>query len=216
MKYKVEYQFRWVLVLGFIILIYLSNLILIKLPFISIYFPEKEIESGLFAFLLSLFPRINFEMQVYSLQTVTVWTCGAIFGPRVGAIMLLIYLLIGFFGVPIFAGGGGLDYYKEPTFGYLISLPFNAYLSGYFYQRDNKTLAILIPMVTTHLLGILYLLLFKRSMLDISWHLSFSMIGYDLIFALLLTPLIPIFSFILKEMIMQEVPTRETLYRDNL
>ena len=130
--------------------------------------------------------------------------------------MLVIYLLIGFFGFPIFAGGGGVDYYKEPTFGYLISLPFNAYLSGLFYQKDNKTLAILIPMFTTHLFGILYLLLFKRSMLDISWHLSFSMIGYDLIFALLLIPLIPFFSFILKEMIMQEVPTREALYRDNL
>lgn len=216
MQYKVEYQFRWVLILGFIVLIYLSNLILIKLPFINIYFPEKEIESGLFAFLLSLFPKINFEMHVYSIQTVIVWACGTIFGPRVGAIMLVIYLLIGFFGFPVFAGGGGLDYYKEPTFGYLISLPFNAYLSGLFYQKDNKMLAVLIPMVTTHLLGILYLLLFKRSMLDISWHLSFSMIGYDLIFALLLTPLIPFFSFILKEMVMQEVPTRETLYRDNL
>ena len=215
MQYKVEYQFRWVLLLGFIVLIYFSNLVLIKLPFVSMYFPQKEMGSGLLAFLLSFFPKLSFEMQVYSFQTVIVWACGVLFGPRVGAITLAIYLLIGFFGFPVFAGGGGFDYYKEPTFGYLLSLPFNAYLSGLFYQRENKMLTVLIPMFTTHLFGILYLLIFKRSMLDITWHLSFSMIGYDLLFTLMLLPLIPYISFVLKEMVIQEVPTRGTIYRDN-
>ncbi|MBI3591394.1 MAG: biotin transporter BioY [Candidatus Melainabacteria bacterium] len=164
---------------------------------------------GLFVFLLSFFPRFNFESQIYNIQTVIAWVSGVILGPRLGAIVLGFYLLLGFIGLPVFAGGGGFDYYKEPTFGYLISLPLNAYISGLLYEKNKKILAVFIPMLATHLCGILYLLFFKQSWLSVSWHLSFSMIGYDLIFALLLMPLMPIFSFVLKEMITQEIPVRD-------
>jgi len=118
-------------------------------------------------------------------------------------------LLLGFLGLPIFAGGGGIDYYKEPTFGYIISFPFNAYLSGWLFENRKKILAVFAPIFATHLFGILYLLVFNQKWLDITWNLSFSMIGYDLIFALLLMPVLPFFSFLLKEMVIQEVPTRD-------
>lgn len=211
MKYKVVYQFRWVLVVAFLALIYFSNLILIKLPFVSLYFPHKETSSGIFVFLLSFFPRFGFEFQIYNIQTVLVWACGVLFGPTLGAVTLGVYLLLGFIGLPVFAGGGGFDYYKEPTFGYLISFPLNAFLSGWLYRKNKKIFAVFLPIFTTHLIGILYLLFFKQTWLDISWHLSFSMIGYDLIFALLLMPLIPFISFILNEMTIQELPTRDPL-----
>lgn len=195
MKYKIVYQFRWLLILVILTLIYLSNLILIKLPFISISFPHN----------------VHFEFQLYNLQTIVVWTCGIICGPRVGFITLCIYLLLGFIGFPVFAGGGGLDYYKEPTFGYLISLPLNAFLSGWLYEKNKSLLSVFVPIFTTHLLGIIYLLLFKQSWLDVTWYLSFSMISYDLIFAFLLMPILPFVSFFLKEMFIQEMPTRNSL-----
>ena len=211
MKYKTVYQFRWVLIVVFLVLIYLSNLILIKLPFISLNFPAKSNQSELLVFLMSYLPRLDFEMQVYNIQTVVVWACGVICGPRMSFLTLSIYLLLGFFGLPLFASGGGFDYYKEPTFGYLISLPILAFSSGWLFERNQKFLAIFVPILTTHLMGILFLLLFKQSWLDISWYLSFSSISYDLIFALILTPLMPYFSFILREMVIQEVPTRDLL-----
>ena len=175
-----------------------------KLPFISINFPKKDLEHSLIDFLLSFCPHFNFEMQTYNIQTIIAWSCGVLLGPRVGFLTLAIYLLIGFLGFPVFAGGGGFDYYKEPTFGYLISLPFNAFLSGWFSEKDKKNLAIFIPIIVTHLFGILYLLFFKTSWLDITWYLSFSMIGYDFILALLLTPFLPFLSFFLTEMFIQE------------
>ena len=113
--------------------------------------------------------------------------------------------MLGLIGLPIFAGGGGWDYFKEPTFGYLLSLPVNAFLSGWLYHNNKKLLAVCIPVLTTHLCGILYLLLFKRDSLDITWHLSFSMISYDLIFALLLLPIIPFVSFVLKEITLWQI-----------
>ena len=200
MKYRIVYQFKWFIVIWLLLLIYLSNLILIKLPFVSIVYPSL---------LQILLPKVDFEFQIYNIQTIIVWISGILFGPEMGFLTLSIYLLLGFLGLPVFASGGGIDYYKEPTFGYLISLPLLAYLSGLFYEQNKKLLAVFIPIFTTHLFGILYLLLFNRSWLDITWHLSFSMVSYDLIFVLLLTPLIPFVSFFLREIFIQEIPARD-------
>ncbi|OGI08933.1 MAG: hypothetical protein A3I68_03590 [Candidatus Melainabacteria bacterium RIFCSPLOWO2_02_FULL_35_15] len=206
MKHKIVYQNRWLIILIFLFLIFLSNFILVKLPFIGINFPKKDLEHSLIDFLLSFCPRFNFEMQTYNIQTVIVWSCGVLLGPRAGFLTLITYLLIGFLGFPAFAGGGGFDYFKEPTFGYLISLPFNAFLSGWFYSNNKKILAVFVPILTTHLLGVIYLLFFKTGWLDITWYLSFSMIGYDLILALVLMPFLPFISFFLTELFIQEVP----------
>src|SRR3989338_6607578 len=204
MKHKIVYQNRWLIILIFLFLIFLSNFILVKLPFIGINFPKKDLEHSLLDFLLSFCPRFNFEMQTYSLQIIIVWLCGVLLGARAGFLTLFIYFLIGFARFPVFAGGGGFDYFKEPTFGYLISLPFSAFLSGWFYIAGKKFLSVFAPILLTHLLGVTYLFFFKNSWLDISWYLSFSMIGYDFIFALLLTPLIPFISFLLTEIFIQE------------
>lgn len=216
MRYKVVYQCKWVIILTFLTLLYFSNLIYLELPFISVYFPEKEAEKGFLVFLLSLFPRFHFEYQVYSFQTITCWICGIVCGAKIGLITLCIYLILGLIGLPVFAGGGGFDYIKEPTFGYLLSLPLNSYFSGLLYSRDKKILAVFLPIFLTHLLGVIYLLLFNQALLDITWHLSFSMIGYDLIFALILIPVAPLVSFFMKEMIIQEVPVRSTLVEESI
>lgn len=206
MEHKVVYQYRWLIVLVFLSLIYFSNFIHVELPFISMNFPKKDLEHSLLDFLLSFCPHFNFEMQTYNIQTIIVWLCGVLLGPRMGFLTLVVYLLIGFLGFPVFAGGGGLDYYREPTFGYLISLPFSAFLSGWFYRSDKKILAVFTPIFIIHLFGIIYLLFFKIKWLDITWYLSFSMIGYDLILALLLLPFLPFLSFFLIEMFIQERP----------
>ena len=183
MKYKLEYQFRWVLVLMLLGLIYLSNLIQIKLPFFTVSFP-------------SFFPSFHFEFYIYNIQTVLVWSIGILVGSRLASLALCIYIILGLLGLPIFAGGGGLDYYKEPTFGYLISFPILAFLSGWFYEKNKKLLSVFVPIFTTHMFGIIYLVLFKQQLIYVSWILSFSMISYDFIFALLLIPVLPLFLFL--------------------
>ena len=208
MRYKAIYQFRWVLVIVFLLCIYLSNFILIELPFIGICFEKKHSTEDIFSFFISFLPKFTFEFHIYSLQTLMVWFTGAVLGFRTGLITVLLYLLIGFLGFPIFAGGGGYDYYQELTFGYLISLPFNAFMAGWLYSQDKKILSAFIPMLTTHLFGIIYLLLFMQNWLNIGWHLSFSMISYDLIFALILLPVVPFIAFFLDEITIQEVPVR--------
>ena len=186
MKYKVVYRFRWVLLVAFLFLIYISNFFQVKLYFLNVQ------------------PQICFKVQDYNIQVLITWLTGIILGPRLGALTLGIYLLTGLLGFPVFAGGGGIDYFKEPTFGYLISLPLNAFFSGWFYEKNQKLLALFIPIMTTHLFGIIYLLLFNLSWLEIGWYMSFSMIAYDLIFAFLLIPVLPFFVFLLRELCIEE------------
>lgn len=202
MKYKLEYQFRWLLVLMLLGLVYFSNLIEIKLPFFTISFS-------------SFIPNFHFELYIYNIQTILVWSFGILVGPRLACLTLCIYIILGLLGLPIFAGGGGLDYYNEPTFGYLISFPALAFLSGWLHEKNKKLMSVFIPIFTAHMFGIIYLLLFKQQLIYISWILSFSMISYDLIFALLLVPVLPLISFFVNEMFIQEVPARESLNYTN-
>ena len=208
MRYKVEYQLRWLLIIGLIGILYLSNLIYIKLPFIAFHFLKKDIDHGLLNFLLSFFPEIHIEFYTYNIQTLLVWCYGILVGSKAALVTVSFYILLGLLGLPLFSSGGGIDYYKEPTFGYLISFPLLAYSSGYLYKRNKKFLGIFLPIFLTHLFGILYLFFFKQNSLYISWYLSFSMISYDLIFALLLRPALPIISFFINEIFIQEVPVR--------
>ncbi len=206
MKYKIKYQLRWLMILFLLSLVYFSSLILLKLPFFTIDFELKSLKSGIGEMLISLLPRFNVEFHAYNLQMVVSWFCGVIFGPRFGCITLCIYILLGLIGFPVFSGGGGLSYIKEPTFGYLISLPISVFLAGYLFEKNSKLLAVIIPVIVTHLCGIIYLVLFKRDWLSITWHLSFSMVSYDLIFILLLIPFMPVIVFFYREIFIQEVP----------
>ncbi|MFQ7171426.1 MAG: biotin transporter BioY [Thomasclavelia ramosa] len=47
---------------------------------------------------------------------------GILLGSKLGALAVLLYVVIGLLGLPIFAAGGGLAYIVRPSFGYLIIL----------------------------------------------------------------------------------------------
>lgn len=206
MKAKKNFQFRWVFILWLISIIYISNFILVKLPFVSFSIEPNTHSKSIFSVFFSFLPNFDFEFYIYNIQTLIVWATGIIAGRFFGSITVGIYLLLGLIGLPIFAGGGGLSYFGEPTFGYLISFPALAYLSGWFYEKNNKIACIFIPILATHLFGIFYLLIFKNNFIEIAWHLSFSMIGYDLIFAFVLSPVIYFLEFFLNELFIQEMP----------
>jgi biotin transport system substrate-specific component len=51
-------------------------------------------------------------------------------GPRAGVIAAVAYLSMGFINLPVFHGGGGLNYLLEPSFGYLAGFVPAAWLTG--------------------------------------------------------------------------------------
>jgi len=66
-----------------------------------------------------------------TLQTLGVLLAGLVLGPWRGFLSVVLYLLVGFAGLPVFAGGtGGLAVFAKPSIGFLLSFPFAAALAG--------------------------------------------------------------------------------------
>lgn len=108
----------------------------------------------------------------FSLQNVThpyvaqipiVIFIAAILGPGYGLVVVLMYLLMGFFIWPVFALGGGLAYIKSGLFGYILGYIFAVIPAGKIlekkYDLKGIILASLIGVIAIHLCGMLYCIL---------------------------------------------------------
>ena len=87
---------------------------------------------AVFAALLaaSAFFKIPIPPVPITLQAQVVLLGGMLLGPVNGALAVGLYLLLGLIGLPIFAGGGGLGYVLQPTFGYLLGFVGGAVVCG--------------------------------------------------------------------------------------
>jgi biotin transport system substrate-specific component len=75
-----------------------------------------------------------------TLQTFGVLLVGALLGSRRGAFAVLLYLLVGFAGLPVFAEGtGGLATFAKPSVGYLLAFPLAAWVTGLVAERGSAT-----------------------------------------------------------------------------
>ena len=63
--------------------------------------------------------------------------CAMVSGPRAGVMAAVGYLTLGLFSLPVFHGGGGLNYVLEPGFGYLAGFVPAAWLTGRLAQQDG-------------------------------------------------------------------------------
>lgn len=71
-----------------------------------------------------------------TLQTFAVLLAGAVLGSRRGALAILLYLAVGFAGLPIFSQGfGGPAVLGRPSVGYLLAFPLAAFLVGLLVER---------------------------------------------------------------------------------
>src|ERR1700735_2961533 len=73
-------------------------------------------------------------------QTFGVLFVAVLLGARRGAITLILYLLEGAAGLPVFQPLGlpGLARFAGPTAGYLFSYPFAAFVTGWLVERSAK------------------------------------------------------------------------------
>jgi biotin transport system substrate-specific component len=67
-----------------------------------------------------------------TLQTLAVLLTGLVLGAWRGGLAVLLYLVLGFVGLPVFSGGAsGLQVMSGPTAGYLVSFPVAAVVAGF-------------------------------------------------------------------------------------
>jgi len=74
-----------------------------------------------------------------TLQTMFVLLAGLVLGPVHGAAAMLLYILAGAIGLPVFAGGkAGVAHLFGPTGGYLIGYVGTAFLAGFGSARPDE------------------------------------------------------------------------------
>jgi biotin transport system substrate-specific component len=102
---------------------------------------------------LSAKTQVPFYPVPMTMQTFVVLVIGMAFGWRLGAATVVLYLVEGAFGLPVFAGtpekGIGLAYMAGPTGGYLVGFAVAAAVVGYLGERgwDRNLLTTLLAMI---------------------------------------------------------------------
>ena len=74
-----------------------------------------------------------------TLQTLMVLLSGAMLGSYYGALSMIIYLIVGAIGLPVFAGGAsGIGVLFGPTGGYLFSYPIASFAVGKMLEKKKR------------------------------------------------------------------------------
>lgn len=83
---------------------------------------KRNLTIALFAALMAAgaFIRIPIGPVPITLTTIFPLLAGLLLGPAAGSLSVIIYLIIGTAGLPVFAGGSGPAVFAGPTGGYLI------------------------------------------------------------------------------------------------
>ena len=101
---------------------------------------QKLVLIALFTALIAVgaFIRIPIPLVPFTLQLQFVMLAGLLLGGRLGAVSVLCYVAMGLLGLPVFAGGGGIAYVLQPTFGYLIGFCVGAFVTGTMANRSDS------------------------------------------------------------------------------
>ena len=99
---------------------------------------------AVFTAIIAVMAQISIPMPggvPFTLQTLAVPLAGVVLGPKRGALSGLLYILLGFIGVPVFTGfTGGPGHIIGVTGGFITAFPIMALLAGWgvmYYDRHG-------------------------------------------------------------------------------
>ena len=124
---------------------------------------KKLLYCALFAALTAVgaFLKLPLGTVLITLQFLFTALAGILLGPKLGALSQLLYVLLGFLGLPIFGAGSGPSYIFQPTCGFVIALPLTAFLIGKIANGSRKpkkvVAACLAGLAVLYLIGIGYM-----------------------------------------------------------
>ena len=84
-----------------------------------------------------------FTLVPATMQTFVVMFLGIVLGYKLATLTVILYLVQGSFGLPVFAKGGGIEYLLGPTGGYLIGFIFTAFLAGHINDKKDPLIVFL-------------------------------------------------------------------------
>ena len=105
---------------------------------------------GLFAVVIAICSWISIPTVVpFTLQTFAVFLAVAVLGGKRGTLAVIVYVLLGAVGLPVFSGfKGGIGVLLNTTGGYIIGFVFSALVMWAFEKSfGKKTWALILSMV---------------------------------------------------------------------
>ena len=76
------------------------------------------------------FIKIPVPVVPFTLQFLFTMLAGLLLGPVNGALAVVVYIVLGLIGLPVFTQGGGPGYIFQTSFGYIIGFAVAAYVNG--------------------------------------------------------------------------------------
>lgn len=83
------------------------------------------------------FVTVPIPVVPLSLQDLFVMLAGILLGAKWGSLSVLIYVVLGLAGLPIFTHGGGISYVLQPSFGFILGFIPGAYIAGGIANRGK-------------------------------------------------------------------------------
>ena len=127
---------------------------------------SKQIKNIILTILGTLVLTLSAKIQTplapvpVTMQTFAVLFLGMALGYKIATATVILYLIQGAIGLPVFAKGGGLIYFQGPTSGYLFGFIVGAFVSGCF-KINSGTLSTFAKLVFSvsfiYLFGIIWL-----------------------------------------------------------
>ncbi len=117
--------------------------------------------AAAFAALLAVASYVSFAIPLtdvpFTLQVLVVLLAGFVLGPGLGALSVVLYIVLGAIGVPVFAGGAaGIGVVVGPLGGYIVSWVLAAALAGWLGQRGLllRLVAVVLGVAVIYLGGV--------------------------------------------------------------
>lgn len=100
---------------------------------------------AMFAAIITICAQIQIPTTVpFTLQTFGVFAAGGLLGWKRGTLSVIVYVLLGLAGVPVFAGfTGGIGILAGPTGGYIIGFIFTALIVGIMSDKLGRKIWVL-------------------------------------------------------------------------
>lgn len=139
---------------------------------------REQLLAAIFAGIIAVLSQITIPLGLVplSLQTFIVGLTVTLLGRKTGTWAIVIYLLLGLIGLPVYAGAGsGIGALLGPTGGYLIGFLFTGLVLGTLLEKVPTTyfwviFANLIGFVVTLLFGSIWL----KYAADLTWVAAFT------------------------------------------
>ncbi len=109
---------------------------------------KRDVAAALFAAMTAIFTQLIIPIQPVpiTLGTMAVMMAGAVLGAHYGALSMIIYVLLGAAGLPVFAmAHGGVGVLIGPGGGFILGYILTAFVVGWCTDRWGHSFRVLIP-----------------------------------------------------------------------